>query len=168
MATMDLAAHLSPADLGRRHRAARDRVERSHLQIAWLLSQGRDEREVAAVTGYGRRWIGAIVDRHNEEGPDGLGGRRGGNAGARPLLDADGEAAPRAALAGAPADGGLWTGPKAAVWMGARSGREVWPQRGWDYLRKLGYSLQTPRPRNAKAASAEEQDQYKKTRRPGE
>jgi hypothetical protein len=46
--------------------------------------------------------------------------------------------------------------------MGARLGRRIWAQRGWDYLRKLGHSLQTPRPRNVKAASAEEQELYKK------
>ena len=167
MATPDVAAHLSPAELGRRYRTARDPIERSHLQIVWLLSQGRDEREVAAVSGYGRRWIGAIVRRYNEAGPDGLGDRRATNAGAKPLLDADGEAALKAALAGAPADGGLWTGPKVAAWMSARLGRKVWPQRGWDYLRRLGHSLQTPRPRNAEAASAEEQELYKKARRAG-
>src|SRR5207248_7881503 len=167
MATPDVAAHLSPADLGRRYRAARDPIERSHLQIVWLLGQGRSEREVAAVTGYGRRWIGAIVQRYNAAGPDGLGDRRGTNAGAKPLLDADGEAALKAALAEPPADGGLWTGPKVAAWMGARLGRRIWPQRGWDYLRKLGYSRQMPRPRNAKAASAAEQELYKKARRAG-
>jgi transposase len=167
MAALDVAAHLSPADLGRRYRAARGVIERSHLQIVWLLSQGRGGREVAAVTGYGRRWIGAIVRRYNEAGPDGLGDGRAGNAGAKPLLDADGEAALGAALAGAPADGGLWTGPKVAAWMAARLGREIRPQRGWDYLRKLEHSLQMPRPRNAQAASAEEQDLYKKARRAG-
>ena len=167
MATPDVAAHRSPADLGRRYRAARDPIERSHLQIVWLLGQGRSEREVAAVTGYGRRWIGAIVQRYNEAGPDGLGDRRATNAGAKPLLDAEGEAALRAALADAPSDGGLWTGPKVAAWMRARLGRKIWPQRGWDYLRKLGHSLQAPRPRNAGAASAEEQDLYKKARRAG-
>ena len=119
------------------------------------------------MTGYGRRWIGAIVRRYDEAGPDGLGDGRAGNAGAKPLLDADGEAALGAALAGAPADGGLWTGPKVAAWMAARLGREIRPQRGWDYLRKLEHSLQTPRPRNAKAASAEEQDPYKKARGAG-
>src|SRR3954466_2481044 len=65
MATVDLVAHVSPADLGRRYRAARGAIERSHLQIIWLLSQGREGREVAAVSGYGLRWIGAIVQRYN-------------------------------------------------------------------------------------------------------
>lgn len=163
----EVAAHLSLAELGRRYRAARGPIERSHLQIVWLLSQGRSGREVATVTGYGRRWIGAIVQRYNRSGPDGLGDRRTTNAGAKPLLAADGEAALKAALAGAPTDGGLWTGPKVAAWMSVRLGRKVWPQRGWDYLRKLGHSLQTPRPRHAQAASAEERDLYKKARRAG-
>src|ERR671938_1771417 len=162
MSAPDLAARLSPAELGQRYRAARSPVERSHLQIVWLLSQGRSEREGAQVSGYGRRWIAEIARRYAEGGPDGLGDRRRGNAGAKPLLGAEGEAALRAALTAPPADGGLWTGPQVAAWMSARLGREVWPQRGWDYLRKLGYSAQVPRPRHAKAASAEQQAEYKK------
>ena len=159
MSASRLAAHLSPAELGQRYRAARSPIERSHLQVVWLLSRGRSEREVAQVTGYGRRWVGEVARRYDEGGPDGLGDRRRGNAGARPLL--------RAALAEPPADGGLWTGPKVAAWMAARLGREVWPQRGWDYLRRLGHGPQVPRPRNAKAASPEAQAEYKKARRAG-
>src|ERR687885_18033 len=141
MSAPDLAAHLSPAELGQRYRAARCPVERSQLQIVWLLSQGRDDREVARVTGYGRRWVAEVMRRYNEGGPDGLGDR--------------------------PSDGGLWTGPKVAAWIGARLGRRVWPQRGWDYLRRLGHSPQVPRPRHAKAASPEGQAVYKKARRAG-
>jgi len=37
--------------MGQRYRAARQPIARSQLQIVWLLSQGRSEREVAAVTG---------------------------------------------------------------------------------------------------------------------
>src|SRR6478735_1148454 len=61
MSASGLAAHLSPAELGQRYRAARCPVERSHLQIVWLLSLGRSEREVAQVTGYGRRWVGEVA-----------------------------------------------------------------------------------------------------------
>src|SRR3954452_11205278 len=104
MSAPGLAAHLSPAELGQRYRAARSPVERSHLQIVWLLSRGRGEREVARVTGYGRRWVagppgggggggGKTARRYGEGGPDGLGDRRRGNAGARPLLGAEDEAA---------------------------------------------------------------------------
>src|SRR3954470_21875740 len=162
MATLELAGHLSAAELGRRYRAERGRVARGHLQVVGLLAQGRGRGEVARIMGLSAVWVAAIVRRYNAAGPDGLGDRRRGNAGARPLLDAEGEAALRAALTAPPADGGLWTGPKVAVWMAARLGREVWPQRGWDYLRRLGHSPQVPRPRHAKAASPEEQAEYKK------
>ena len=118
--------------------------------------------DVAAICGYGQRWIGVIVHRYNTTGPDGLGDHRGKNAGAKPLLDKEGEAVLKTVLAEPPADGGLWTGPKVAAWMSARLGRKVWPQRGWDYMKKIGHSLQMPRPRHAKAASAEEQALYKK------
>ena len=111
--------------------------------------------------------VAEIVRRYNEEGPDGLDDRRRGNAGAKPLLGAEDEAALRAALTAPPGDGGLWTGPKVAAWMATRLGRKVWPQRGWDYLRKLGYSSQVPRPRHAKAASPEAQAEYKKALRVG-
>ena len=157
-----LVAHLSTAELGQRYRAARQPIERSHLQIVWLLSQGRSEREVAAVTGYGQRWITEIVRRYNAEGTGGLGDQRAKNTGARPLLSQEDELTLQDALAAPPADGGLWTGPKVAAWMTARLGRKIWPQRGWDYLQKLGYRSQVPRPRHAKAASAEEQEAFKR------
>jgi transposase len=163
MPTTTLSAHLSTAELGQRYRAARCPIERSHLQIVWLLSQGRNEREVAAVTGYGPRWIAAIVQRYNVEGAGGLGDRRATNAGARPLLNEEDTTALRDALSKPPPEGGFWTGPRVAAWMSRRLGRKVWPQRGWDYLRKLAHSLQMPRPKHAKAASAEEQEAFKKT-----
>jgi transposase len=163
MAALAVAGHLSTEELGRRYRAARDRVERGHLQVVWLLAQGRSRGEVARVTGLSGVWVAEIVRRYDAAGPDGLGDRRRRNAGAKPLLGAEDEAALRAALAEPPPDGGLWTGPKVAAWMAARLGREVRPQRGWDYLKKLGYSPQVPRPRHAKAASPEEQAAYKKS-----
>src|SRR3954453_5191240 len=119
MSPSGLAAHLSPAELGQRYRAARSPIERSHLQIVWLLSRGRSEREGAQVPGYGRRWVGEVARRYEEGGPDGLGDRRRGNAGARPLLGAEDEAALRAALAEPPAAGGLGTGPKGGRGGGA-------------------------------------------------
>src|SRR3954468_3839029 len=90
MSASGLAAHLSPAELGQRYRAARSPIERSHLQVVWLLSRDRSEREVAQVTGYGRRWVGEVARRYEEGGPDGLGDRRRGDAGARPAGGAGG------------------------------------------------------------------------------
>ena len=154
MAGQELAGHLSVEGLGCRHRAARDRVERGHLRVVWLLRQGRSGREAAQVTGLSERWVAEIVRRYNEEGPEGLGDRRHGNAGARSLLDDAQRAALDEALRGAPPGGGLWSGPKVAAWIAAATGREVRPQRGWDYLKRLGFTLKRPRPRHAKADAA--------------
>src|SRR3954453_12347620 len=107
MSASGLAAHLSPAELGQRYRAARSPIERSHLQIVWLLCRGRSEREVAQVTGYGRRWVGEVARRYEEGGPDGLGDRRRGNGAAGPLRGAEDGGRRRAARAEPPADGGL-------------------------------------------------------------
>jgi transposase len=161
MAGSELAGHLSAEELGRRYRAARDRVERGHLQAVWLLAQGRSTAEVAGITGYGGRWVAEIVRRYNGAGPDGLGDRRRGNAGARPLLDEARRAALAEALRGAPPDGGLWSGPRVAAWIAAATGREVHPQRGWDYLKRLGFTLKRPRPRHARA-DPEAQAAFKK------
>ncbi len=38
-------------------------------------------------------------------------------------------------------------------------------QRGWEALRAIGWTIQRPRPRHARAASAEEQAEYKKASR---
>src|SRR3954453_100070 len=133
MSASGLAAHPSPAELGQRYRAARSPIERSHLQVVWLLSRGRSEREVAQVTGYGRRWVGEVARRYEEAGPDGLGDRRRRNAGARPLLGAEDEAALRVALAEPPADGG--GGPGGPRWPSrpptAGCGRGRRWRRGW-------------------------------------
>ena len=47
MAALAVASHLSTEELGRRFRAARGRVERGHLQLVWLLVQGRSRGEAA-------------------------------------------------------------------------------------------------------------------------
>ena len=94
---------------------------------------------------------------------DGLGDQRARNTGARPLLSQEDEAALREALAEPPTDGGLWSGPKVAAWMARHLGRAaVHPQRGWDALQRLGWSLQSPRPRHPRAATPAQKAALKK------
>jgi transposase len=52
---------------------------------------------------------------------------------------------------------------KVAKWIEEKSGRaEVRSQRGWEYLRKVGYTPQAPRPSHAKGDEAE-QEAFKKS-----
>jgi transposase len=151
---LHLTERPSTEEWERRYRQARDPVERSHYQIVWLVAQGRLTREIAAVTGYSPNWIGQLARRYSRLGPQALGDRRQGNVGATPLLSPAQQHDLWQAVQGPAPDGGLWTGPKVAAWIGQRLDRPVREQRGWEYLRKLGFSPQRPRPRHPKADPA--------------
>lgn len=119
--------------------------------------------EIAETTGYSRKWTTEIARRYEAEGVEALGDRRHGNPGAREraLLDEAAEAELVEALQSPPPaslGGGMWSGPKVASWIAQRNGLEkVHVQRGFEYLRKVRYSPQVPRPQNA-SADASEQD----------
>jgi hypothetical protein len=153
-----VAPHHSTEELEHRYKAAGDGIERGHLQIIWLLSQGRSAKFVAEVTGYTP--TSKILWRYNDHGLAGLGDGRLDNPGATPLLDPvqveelrDSEPPP---------DGGL--GRKVARWITGQIGRTVSPQRGVEYLRRLDLTRQVPRPANPKA-SLYEQARFKKSSR---
>jgi transposase len=158
---LHLQPHLTTGELEHRYRRARDPVERSHYHILWLLSQGKLTREVAAASGYSAGWIQTIARRYNQQGPIGSGDRRHANPGAAALLSGEQQAALGRALQTPPPDGGLWTSGKVATWIEQHTGRRVHAQRGWEYLRRLGYTPQGPRPTHAKADPAE-QEQFRK------
>jgi transposase len=159
---LSIQPHLAHDELERRYRTAKEPVSRSHWQMIWLLAQGHPSAQVAAVTGYTANWVRTVAQRYNQHGPAGLGDRRHRNPGAAGLLSAPQRAALAAALAQPPPDGGVWTGPKAAAWMAAMLGHRVHPQRGWEALRRLGWTSKVPRPRHVKADPAA-QHAFKKT-----
>jgi hypothetical protein len=51
-----------------RDKATTDGIERSHLHIIWLLSQGHAAKYVAEVTGYSKTWVSTILWRYNDQG----------------------------------------------------------------------------------------------------
>jgi transposase len=162
---LSIQAHLSIDALETHDRRAKDPVARSHWQVIWLLAQGLPSAQVAAVTGYSVNWIRTIARRYNQPGRAGLGDRRHRNPGATGLLSMAQRAALAAALTHPPSDGGMWTGPKAAAWMSAMLRRAVHPQRGWEALRRLGWTSKVPRPRHAKT-DPQAQAAFQKASRP--
>ena len=153
---LSVEPHLSVEELGRRYRQARDRVARGQWQVVWLVAQGRTCPEAAQVSGYSVPWVRQLVHRFNQEGPAGLGDRRHRNPGQRALLTEEQQQQLARALdaAAASAAGELWSGREVAAWIGERVGRLVWPQLGWVYLRRLGFTPHRPRPRHAQADPA--------------
>ena len=150
------------------YRKAVDPVLRTHLLMVWRMSLGDTVGEVAGMVGYSQKWTSEIARRYESEGVEGLGDRRHANPGAkeRALLDEEGQAELREALLKGtpPPGGGLWNGPKVARWIEERTGAEkkVHVQRGWEYLRKVRYTPQVPRPSNARSADASERGAFKK------
>jgi transposase len=145
--TVSLVPHLPAADLEHRSRTSRNPVERSHWHMIWLVSQGYSGAAVARLTGYSTTWVLTVIRRYNADGPAGLADQRRTNPGQPPLVAPVVQEELRERLAAPPPDGGLWTSPKVAAWLSDRVGRAVSPQRAWETLQRIGFSLQHPRPR---------------------
>ncbi len=158
---LSLTPHLSLDELERRYRACRDPVERSHWQIVWLVAQGHSGAAVARLVGYSATWVRTVIHRYNTAGPAGIVDRRHANPGQPPLVPPAVREELREVLAEPPPDGGLWTGPKVAAWLSARLARDISPQRAWETLRGLGFTLHRPRPR-ATTADPVAQDAFTK------
>jgi transposase len=150
MRRLHIPPHLSLDELEQRYRRATDAVARSQWQIVWLLAGGASTAAVAGSTGYSVNWIREIARRYREDGPAGIGDRRHANPGAAPMLDMTQQAELRQALAGPSPDGGVWTCRSVAAWMSDRLERPVSVQRGWEWLRRLGFTPQHPRPRETR------------------
>jgi transposase len=157
-----IVGHLPVAELEARYRAAPDVTEARHFQAIWLLAQGRTVLEVSEVLAFVPRWVTQLAARYNASGPAALGDRRRRNGKAASLLTEEVLAALAARVRAPPEDGGVWSGPKVAAWMARHLGlARVHPQRGWEALRRIGWSPQAPRPRHARAAGPEERAAFK-------
>jgi transposase len=155
-----LASHLTVDELFARYRRSTNPVEKTQWQILWWRAQGRGTQQVAQFVGYRPDWIRRLVRTYNAHGPEAVGDGRTGN-GSAPMLDLEQQETLLSLLMGPAPDGGLWNATKVATWMSEQLGRPVHLQRGWDYLQRLGFSTQRPRPRHLEA-DAQAQQEFKK------
>lgn len=158
-----IAPHLNLEALGERYREAGEVIEKSHAQAILLLAKGHGKAEVGELLGFSRRWLNKLIARYNKHGPESLGDQRARNGAEATILTEEVLAAVAQRVVTPPPDGGLWTGPKVARYIAETLGlKSVHPQRGWDALKKIAWSIQQPRPRHARAATQEEQEEFKK------
>lgn len=156
--------HLSIEELEKRYRACEDVCAARHYHAIWLLAQGHTIVEVSALTSFVPRWIEQLQARYNALGPRALGDLRRHNGTQPSVLTPELLAKLKGRLREPPPDGGLWTCSKVANWMAAQLGLEkLAPQRGWEALQAIGWSIQSPRPRHPNAATHEQEAAFKKS-----
>ena len=158
---LTLKPHLHPDNLHALYREATDPVERARWHALWLLSQGRHPAEVAEILGYTERWVRKVVALYNQKGPEAIPDGRHKNPGQKPLLSPELQEELRQALLKPHPRDGLWTGRHVAEWLSERLGRPVPYNTAWEWMRRLGFSPQRPRPRH-RGADPEAQGEFKK------
>ena len=158
---LTVAAHLTPGELKKRMRTETDPTALRRFQVIWLGLQGLPSKEIVRLSGLGRDRVFKIIKQYNERGPDSLRDARVNNGGHTALLTPEQVLELTERLKTRPDDGGLWTSPKVAIWMSEKTGRTVGFKVAWETMKRIGFSLQQPRPSHAKA-DKEAQTAFKK------
>ncbi|MDL5052649.1 winged helix-turn-helix domain-containing protein [Oscillatoria laete-virens NRMC-F 0139] len=157
-----LANHYSSEELKQKYLKSQVPVESRRWHLLWKISLGWTIKKSAIAVGVNYDYAKQIVKRYNDLGAEGLTNRknqqRQQRGGKKALLTDEQLEKLRQELASKPSDGGVWTGPKVARWIEQETQVEkVWHQRGWDYLKKLKYSWQSPRPKHRKSCQIEQE-----------
>jgi transposase len=160
-----IVEHFTPEQIDHHYRTCADPREKTRWHVIWLLTrpgQRHSANSASAIVGLSPAWAAEILKRWNAHGPDGLRDGRREN-GAKPLLNARQQQALLTALRRRAPDGGLWTSPKVAQYVQERWGHAIDPATGWKWLKRLGFSLQVPRPSHPHHATHDERRGWKKS-----
>lgn len=161
---VELEPHLSPGDLKARYRSSKDPVEARRCHLLWKVASGWTVKAAAAVVGLNYDYARRVVKKYNEMGIDSLKNARpktpiNHKGGKKSILNSQQLERLKEVIKQKPVDGGIWTGPKVARWMEQETGRsKIYDSRGGDYLKKLGYSWQRPRPKHREGCPIQQQE----------
>lgn len=158
---VQIVGHLSLAELESLAAQIKDRDEYRRCQLVLLVARGETIVRASEICGFDYDHSKNIVRRYNKDGPEGLKDRRR-TSGFRPpgndLLSPAQKEELFSILSCPCPDGGLWTGPKVAREIERLTGREnVSRQRGWDYLKRLGFRLRRPRRRHVRSSEEDKE-----------
>lgn len=158
--------HLSFEEVTARYKICPNPREKSYWHLVWLMAHPNNPRsvlEAAKIVGFCKNWARTLAHRYNEEGPENFIDKRKRNKGKEPILDKKQQASLRKTLTKKrPPDGGLWTGPKVAKWIEEKTKKPISSVGGWKWIRRSGFTLQIPRPKNNKSATPKETEDFKK------
>jgi len=157
-----LSPHYSNEELKQKYLKSHDSVESRRWHLLWKISLGWSIKNSAIAIGINYDYAKEIVKKYNKLGFEGVKNhknkQRKQSGGRKSLLTKKQFEKLQKELESFPSDGGIWTGTKVARWIEKETGKEkVWNQRGWDYLKKLRYSWQSPRPEHEKVDKLEQE-----------
>ena len=146
--SLTLAPHLSVEPLGQCYKRATTPAAARRSQPLWLIGQGHTATATAApaLVGLRHKWVHALVHRYTQRGAAGLTDRRPQHPGRAPRLAPDQQHALAQALQ-PPRGRRQLDRTQRRCLDRAHHAPPDQSQRGWDYLRRLGYTPQRPRPR---------------------
>ena len=161
-----LAPHLTLRQIQEHYHKSPDLVESRRWHLLWKVGLGWTIKNSAIAVGLSYEYARRIVKRDNEQGEATVTNQHNKTRihptswlSKNALLTEEQFQKLQQELKNRPRDGGIWTGPKVARWMEKETGAEkIYNQRGWDYLKKCGYSGKTPRPNHRKGERHEQQE----------
>lgn len=157
--------HLTPKQIDRRFHECGNAAEKTRWHVIWLLTRPDTTltaHSAARLVGLSPAWAAEMVKRWNRLGPDGLVDGRRANGG-QPLLTPRQRGHLFTRLQEPAPGGGLWSGPKVAAYVKECWGHRINPATGWKWLRRLGFTIQVPRPSHPRTASPTERREWKKS-----
>lgn len=158
-----LKPHLTKEELHKRYRACSKPNEKLRWKALFLIASGVRAAEAARRVGRSSAWMSKVTARYNQRGATAVADKAAASArGKTPTLNQELALELDAALHKDAPDGGLWTANKVADWIAAKTGRRLHESSAWRILRSLGFTVQTARPQHAAAATAAEQEGWKK------
>ena len=159
---IQLEPHLTTEELRTPYRSCQKPQDKVRWHALHLISKGLVAANAARRVGPASSWIISLARRYNRDGAASIARKRSTKPSHRAKVGQKlGKELDTALRAPAP-DGGLWTAPKVATWITEKSGQDVHQTTAWRAMRRLGFSLQVPRPANNRRASIEEQAGFKK------
>jgi transposase len=165
MRAAPLTAHHTTEELEHAYRDAQRPVERSRWHILWLKSKNYSIPDIIEATGFSRTTISVLIRSYNAEGAEAVIDQRQFNK-SEPALNNDQQELLFKALQEPPETGGSWTSGVVQQYMRQHFDVEVTDVCAWGYLRKLGFTVQMPRPTHIQAATSAERAVFlKKSRR---
>lgn len=167
---LSLVCHHTKDELHSLWKASKNPAEKIKLRLLWKIrSEELSSTTLAilpeqAIQSLGRSadWARRTIRAYNTEGIESVSDGRKLNQ--RPKMTSEAQIAElkEKVASGISTDGGLWTGPKVAMYLSEILGKKVSKVTGWKYLIAMGFSLQIPRPAHEKRATPEEREAFKK------